>query len=359
MNNIGTKIKELRKRADLTQEQLADILGVAYQTVSKWECGTTAPDLSMIAPIARFFKISADELFGLSESENDERLRDLRNRWGNTWDTGDVAERYAAAKEAHAEFPGNYEFLSWLADAEMSYADLHLEEHSKEWTALYESSVKHYETLIENCPDETLRNDALYGIVMSLPELGRNDEAIRYAKMHPTPEELLKWCLKGKEAEINIQNLVLQDLYKLVNDLEWRKKNLACLKASEAIIKTVIDDENYVWYHSWLMSNCIWQARCYTASGQFDEAIEYLKRSYDHAVKYDEMFILPKGTELSYTCAILNKVTYVPSETCNSGMTTCTQDFKEFLSKDWFDPLRDRVDFKEMLALKVSEMSME
>ena len=353
MNNIGTKIKELRKRADLTQEQLADILGVAYQTVSKWECGTNAPDLSMIAPIARFFKISADELFGISESENDEKLRDLRNRWGNTWDTGDVTERYSIAKEAHAEFPGNYEFLSWLADAEMFYADHHLEEHSKEWMALYESSVKHYETLIENCPDETLKNDALYGIVMSLRELGRNDEAVKYAKMHPTPEELLKWCLKGEEAEVNIQNLVLADLYKLVNDLEWRKGNLACLKASEKIIKTVIDDGNYVFYHSWLMHNCIWQARCYTASGQYDEAIECLKRSYDHSVKYDEMFTMPKGSLVPYTCAILSKITYIPGETCRSGMTTETQDFKEILSRDWFDPLRDRDDFKQLLTLKV------
>lgn len=355
MNNIGTKIKELRKRADLTQEQLADILGVAYQTVSKWECGTTAPDLSMIAPITRFFKVSADELFGLSESEDDEKQRELRERWGKTWDNGDVAERYAAAKEAHAEFPGNFEFLGWLADAEVNYADYHHEERSKEWTALYESSVKHYETLIENCPDEKLKNDALYGIVMSLRELGRNEEAVKYARMHPTPDELLKWCLKGEEAEIHIQNMVLKDLYKLVFDLEWRKTNLACLKASEAIIKTVIDDGNYVFYHNWLMHNCIWQARCYTASGRYDEAIEYLKRSYDHALKCDEMDALPKDAVLPYTCTILNKVAYVPSETGRSGMTTYTQDFKEYLSMNWFDPLRDREDFQELLALKVSE----
>ena len=241
----------------------------------------------------------------------------------------------------------------------MYYADYHLVEHSKEWTAFYESSVKHYETLIENCPDEILKNDALHGIVMSLRELGRNDEAVKYAKMHQTPEELLKWCLKGEEAEINIQNLVLKDLYKLVYDLEWRKRNLECLKASEAIIKIVINDGNYLYYYSWLMHNCIWQACCYTASGQFDEAIEYLKRSYDYAVKSDEIFAMPKGTELSYTCEILNNITYVPSETCRSGMTTETQDFKEFLSRDWFDPLRERNDFKQLLSLEVLELQRE
>ena len=358
MYNIGTKIKELRKRADMTQEQLADILGVAYQTVSKWECGSTAPDISMIAPIARFFKISADELFGLSESENDKRERELRERWGNSWDTGDVAERYAAAKEAHAEFPDNYEYLSWLADAEIYYADHHLEEHSEEWTSLYESAVKRYETLLENCPDDIdRRDDALQGLALSLPMLGRNDEAVKYAKMQPNPtvqRELLKFCLKGEAAEKNIQEIVLDDLERIVLDLEYRRKNLVCLKAAETIIKTIIDDGNYVCYHSFLWRNYVDQACCYTVSGQFEEAIEYLKKAYYHAVARDEIDAMKKGSKVPFTCAILNKTVFDPENTGRSGTTTNTQDFKEHLSRELFDPLRDRDDFKQLFAKKVS-----
>ena len=55
MNHIGEKIKELRRKKDLTQEKLAEMLGVAYQTVSKWETGITSPDLSLIVPLARLF----------------------------------------------------------------------------------------------------------------------------------------------------------------------------------------------------------------------------------------------------------------------------------------------------------------
>ena len=47
MNNIGERIKLLRKKNDMTQEKLADYLGVTYQSVSKWECGINTPDISL------------------------------------------------------------------------------------------------------------------------------------------------------------------------------------------------------------------------------------------------------------------------------------------------------------------------
>lgn len=48
---IGERIKELRKKNDLTQEKLAEYLCVSFQAVSKWECGQSCPDLALIAPM--------------------------------------------------------------------------------------------------------------------------------------------------------------------------------------------------------------------------------------------------------------------------------------------------------------------
>ena len=60
---IGAKIKELRKRDDITQEQLAEILGVTNQAISKWESENGYPDIEYISPIAEFFNVTIDYLF--------------------------------------------------------------------------------------------------------------------------------------------------------------------------------------------------------------------------------------------------------------------------------------------------------
>ena len=68
---IGEIIKKLRRERDVTQEKLADYLGISYQAVSKWENGTALPDITLVVPIANFFDVSADELFSLNAQVND------------------------------------------------------------------------------------------------------------------------------------------------------------------------------------------------------------------------------------------------------------------------------------------------
>lgn len=56
----------LRKRAGLSQEQLANTLGISRQSVSRYELGTAAPDLARLAELKDFFHVTYDELLGES-----------------------------------------------------------------------------------------------------------------------------------------------------------------------------------------------------------------------------------------------------------------------------------------------------
>jgi transcriptional regulator with XRE-family HTH domain len=115
---IGKHIKELRNRDGVTQDALAEALGVTGQAISKWENESGYPDIEYITPIANFFNVTIDQLFGhdRSESENKineycEKLDGLHRNWA------DVNTRIDLARQALAEFPAEEKLLVRLATA--------------------------------------------------------------------------------------------------------------------------------------------------------------------------------------------------------------------------------------------------
>ena len=66
---LGKQIYELRRKANLSQEQLAEKVGVSRQTISKWELGETAPDIKQAQVLSQVFGVSLDELTGNDTKE--------------------------------------------------------------------------------------------------------------------------------------------------------------------------------------------------------------------------------------------------------------------------------------------------
>lgn len=64
---IGSNIYKLRKQQKMTQEQLANGVGVSAPAVSKWECGLTMPDITLLAPLARILHTTIDDLLSFQE----------------------------------------------------------------------------------------------------------------------------------------------------------------------------------------------------------------------------------------------------------------------------------------------------
>ena len=65
MERVKLRIAELRRRKNITQQQLAEIVGVSFQTISKWENGSTMPDITYLPVLAEYFKVSIDQLMGI------------------------------------------------------------------------------------------------------------------------------------------------------------------------------------------------------------------------------------------------------------------------------------------------------
>lgn len=75
MNSFPNKILELRKQKNLTQEELANILHVSRQAISKWETGVSYPSMDILYIIAQVFNVTIDELF----DSNDVRINTFKN----------------------------------------------------------------------------------------------------------------------------------------------------------------------------------------------------------------------------------------------------------------------------------------
>ena len=74
MSTIHLRIYDLRKTNRMSQKELTDAVGVSVQTVSKWENEVCMPDITMLPDIAKFFKVTVDELLGLSPLAGEEYI---------------------------------------------------------------------------------------------------------------------------------------------------------------------------------------------------------------------------------------------------------------------------------------------
>ena len=91
--SIGKRIMSLRKAAGMTQEQLAEKLGVTPQAVSKWENEVSCPDISLLPTLAGIFGVSTDSLLGRAELDTEavraayakEQSEQKREKSGGIW----------------------------------------------------------------------------------------------------------------------------------------------------------------------------------------------------------------------------------------------------------------------------------
>lgn len=92
---IGKTIKRLRTEKGITQEELANFIGISYQAISKWENDQTTPDILILPKLAVYFGVTIDALFSINDNDHFERIdKMLRDEHIISDDNFIYAERY-------------------------------------------------------------------------------------------------------------------------------------------------------------------------------------------------------------------------------------------------------------------------
>lgn len=250
-HRLPENIKKYRKYMDLTQEQLAEAVGVTVGTVSKWENGNCLPDLTMIMELADFFEVSMDVLTGYETSGK--KAEDIVKKVHDCFEKHNMEEAVSQCNKALQKYTNNFDVLMvsartfylcgyenkdevFLARAKELYlkAQKHIPEDEKK--AINELHILHELALFEK--DEKKHIDAL------------------------------------KQININhMYNLEIGDLYRQLDDLDHAYEFFA-----DGFYYYMITIINTVGH--WVFS-LVTNGRSEMAIALLDFCVEMLKRGYD------------------------------------------------------------------------------
>jgi transcriptional regulator with XRE-family HTH domain len=311
---IGAKIKELRKRGDITQEKLAEALGVTGQAISRWESESGYPDIEYISPIANYFNVTTDYLFDHDTAAKQKRIKQYENDYNAHILNGKPAEeRIAMMRIALAEFPGNEVLLSRLADAlYWKWIGVHIpmieDEHANP-TPDYEKecnrndwqeAVKILEGLHDTASFDWIRSLCRVQLAQLYGRIGENEKAVQIINkcgyMHHAQERVMATAVWGKDRRKH-QQLLLQTsltifkeaLFALTNEINDPSLTLSCNRLIIEIYKLISGNEDHAIYFGglhWLYYGCARELAKLNRTGEAQTALE---QAFAYVRRFDEL----------------------------------------------------------------------
>ena len=169
--DIGTNIKRLRKARGVTQEALADSLGISYQAVSKWERGEGYPDITMLPPLARVFGVTLDDLIGMNALRDTADAQKLLETSYANGANGETEANVVLLREGVKRFPANDEMWCELA---RNLRALRTDKGNEE-------AVDILEHVLSRCTDSGVRNRATAFLCEAYAAAGLREKAAAMA----------------------------------------------------------------------------------------------------------------------------------------------------------------------------------
>lgn len=362
---FGKNLKELRRERNLTQENVADILGVSFQSVSKWERGESYPDITMLPVIASFFKVTVDELLGVNEAENEEKIQKY------LYDAGCLTDHKAAyeiMKKAIAEFPGDFRLL----DLYMRKLIASREDTPQEHMSILSEVRTIYDNIQANCTVDTIRISAktclasYYATLAKLENSGITaadvKEIIADMPHMRDSKDYLETCVffslnnsKEKAEHYAACRNTIDELLHILNATIYHycfwedftpEFKIEAVKMMLAVQNMFNDDGNYG--ESWrlVMYNYGHLGNLYFTLGDNKKALESLRKAAETAKQFDEL------PQISVRHSFLFDGAEFDKNTLGSTHVACSR--MKFLMTERY-PLSDEFkasdEFKEILEI--------
>lgn len=301
--DLGLKIKELRKLRNITQQELANMLGVSYQAISRWENNITSPDITTLPILANIFNVSVDYILDVNINLNEDKINNYINEANLYLKAGEHKKRSILLKQALMEFPNSYFIMCQLADSLLN--ELVREDNKKDYTEV----IKLCNKIIDKCNDIEIVSEAINTLATTYSYIGKYDEIKKLVDKMPSIEHtkemfmLHHYSLNDDEGLMKRKELISEFFTNILLTM-----NLICyscddtpkfkfkhtlderIKISEmqiALIELIYDQKDYGYDSISAIQSSKHLVKLYLEKGNIDKAIEYLNKCYNYSYYAD------------------------------------------------------------------------
>lgn len=311
--SIGKTIKKLRKERNLTQEELAELLNVTAQAVSKWENETGMPDISQILPLASVFGVSTDVLFGSVGRNEQEEVQKILSDLHEKCKTLEIDEfeDYKLKTEVLKKYPNNYTLLfsCFVRGCFILCSDLREKLSKVDRKAIYDECMRQSQVIFSYCPDTHLVINTRRELIGLLEMEGETEKARALIEQLPNcvtdvSGMMMARFLAGNKDGSESLKVGHRNIYELLREMQQQANLLAraymrggqyekaedvCLRMRE-MIKAIYKEETYTPPLHLEQSMYRYLAICSLKKHDEETALSYLEEMYDYTLGQAEGF---------------------------------------------------------------------
>jgi transcriptional regulator with XRE-family HTH domain len=347
--NLKEKLRSLRQQKNVTQEALANHLGITPQSVGKWERGEGYPDITLLPKIAFYFDVTVDELLCVDQVRVDEKIEEYKRQADDSLLTGDVDRFLEIWERAYEEFPNDCRVIHGL----MAAINIRGERPCPLDKAkrIFELG----ETLLQKSTDVDQREGAIQSLCYTYQGID-DEKALYYANMggslYTTREGLKSDILDGEEGVVACQEylmfliqLAAMTATRILEKAEFSPEyKIEAFSFAIDIIKRLFVDDNVGYSAFWLSYYYRCMAGQYAELNDAEKTIESLKESCRYAV------IEARLDDLDYTAPMVNRMKHIKNDIHkNYKGNSCNMNIRG-LKDGRFDFVRNEETFKRIVA---------
>lgn len=293
---IGKVIKQARLNKEITQEQLAEALGVTTQAVSKWETDCSYPDITLIPSIANYLDVSSDELLGIKLEERKRNIDEIVKKNNELIAQRNLDDSLNLMTESLKKYPNDERLLNGLTKC---YWSIMMAIYDKPELFDYRQELK--KLIIENA-EKTLKvarsKEIIYEATIYLIKIyTRSGEdrlkALEIVNTLPendySKELRLTNVLTGDDKKQRLQENVLLLLHLINNNFSYRlvefyddtEQKINIFKKNIELIKLIVG-ENLYWFNILCKNFAVTIAECYAKLNEKENTIYWLNESFNY-----------------------------------------------------------------------------